>query len=40
MSKNGYQERIISKIFKTITEKHSLYQSQPTTIASDRSIRT
>ena len=35
LKKNGYQERIISKIFKRITNNHSLSQSQQQTQATD-----
>ena len=35
LKENGYQESIISKIFKRITNKHSLSQSQQQTQATD-----
>ena len=35
LKEHGYQENIISKIFKKITSNHSLPQSQPLTQATD-----
>ena len=35
LKENGYQESIISKIFKRITNNHSLPQSQQLTQAAD-----
>ena len=35
LKENGYQENIISKVFKKITSNHSLPQSQPLTQATD-----
>ena len=35
LKENGYQETIISKIFKRVTKNHSLPQSQQQTQATD-----
>ena len=35
LKENGYQENIISKIFKRITNDHNLSQSQQQTQATD-----
>ena len=38
LKENGYQENIISKVFKKITNNHSLPQSQPLTQATDTQV--
>ena len=35
LKENGYQESIINKIFRRITNNHSLHQSQQLTLATD-----